>query len=120
MLAPRDVRFTHLSKDGDELDAFHRAVGCVLKGQRDAWDELVLAIGLDAGVVPTGLDVANLQNLLDLRVAGATRRDDCEQEKNGSPHADIRHQLMDNRVRRSQAPNEEARRRSSTRRPAPA
>src|SRR5438132_1048958 len=77
---------TTASVDGVHLDAFDRFVGDVVQLERDARDQLVLAV-LDAGVVPTGADVSDLENFLDVELMAAAREEECGgQCNNNAPH----------------------------------
>src|SRR5204863_6113606 len=69
VLAP-GLRVTNLPKNRVDLDALDRLAGHVLQLERDARHQLVLAV-LDAGIVPAGVDVGDLDRFLDVEVAPA-------------------------------------------------
>src|SRR6185369_13005496 len=88
MLAP-GFRLADATEDGVDLHAFDRFAGNVLELQRDAGDELVLPV-LDARVVPTGVNVSNLEGFLNVELMAAA----CEEQgyrcrKNNTPHSAI-------------------------------
>src|SRR6185436_9067644 len=60
----------NLAKDRQDLDAFDRLRGDVLQLEGDARHELVLAV-LDAGVVPAGMDIGDLDGFLDVELVAA-------------------------------------------------
>src|SRR5262245_57715656 len=61
MLAPHFL-LADAAKDRVDLHRLDGLRGLVAQLQRDAWDELVLAVGLNARVVPAGDNVGGLEN----------------------------------------------------------
>jgi hypothetical protein len=76
MLAP-GFGFADAAEDRVDLHACDLPVGYVLQLDRDARHQFVLAVRLEAGVVPAGVDVGDLERLLDFdvpRTAGDRER----------------------------------------------
>src|SRR4029079_648539 len=88
VLAP-GFRLADAAKDGVDLNALNRFVGNVLELQRDAGNELVLAV-LNPRVVPTRVNVSNLEDFLDVELMAAAREEQsCGYCKNNTPHRAI-------------------------------
>src|SRR4030095_14370085 len=88
MLAPR-FGLADAPEDRVDLNAFDRLVGNVLELQRDAGNGLVLTV-LDARVVPTGVNVRDLEDFLDVELmAAACEKQCCGYRKNNAPHRAI-------------------------------